>query len=175
MTSVDLAVMFGLVALLFLVVPLLELFLIVQVAGATSTLATVALLVLVSIAGTFLIRWQGVGLARKLMLTVRSGRLPRTELIDGALLLVAGTLLLTPGFLTDLVGLSLLLPPVRAVLRPFALDAVRRMADPHRHGRVRVWSGVVDVGEVRPDQPTAGSRPVLDLGAHERRIEPDGR
>jgi UPF0716 protein FxsA len=167
--------MSALVALLFLVVPLVELFLIVQVAGTVGAWNTIALLVLISIAGTLLIRWQGIELARRLMTTVRQGRLPRFELVDGALLVVAGALLLTPGFLSDLVGVLLLLPPVRALLRPMALDAVRRMATPRTGSRVRVWTSVVDVDEVRPDQPSAGSRPVLDIGAHERRTEPDGR
>lgn len=167
--------MFGLVALLFLVVPLLELFLIVQAAGSFGALPTIALLVLVSVAGTLLIRWQGTSLARSLVATVQRGRIPRTELVDGALLLVAGTLLLTPGFLTDVVGLALLLPPVRALLRPVALDAVRRMATPRPGARVRVWSGVIDVDEVRPDQPTAGPGHVLDLGDDQRRPERDGR
>jgi UPF0716 protein FxsA len=167
--------MFGLVALLFLVVPVVELFLIVQVAGAIGTVETIALLVLISIAGTLLIRWQGIELARKLVTTVHQGRLPRNELVDGALLLVAGVLLLTPGFLSDVVGVALLLPPVRALLRPVTLGAVRRLATPKAGSRVQVWTQVVDVDEVRPDQPSAGSRPVLDLGTHERRTEPDGR
>ena len=167
--------MFGLVALLFLVVPVVELFLILQVADAVGGWNTIAALILISIAGTLLIRWQGIELARRLMATVGRGGLPRNELVDGALLLVAGTLLLTPGFLSDVIAVALLLPPVRALLRPLALHAVRRMATPTSSPRVRVWSRVVDVDEVRPDQPSAGSRPVLDLGTHERRTEPDGR
>jgi UPF0716 protein FxsA len=166
--------MFGLVAILFLVLPLLELFVIVQVAGMAGTLNTVALLVLISVVGTLLIKWQGVGLARRLMSTLNQGRLPRSELLDGAMLLVAGTLLLTPGFVTDALGLALLLPPVRAALRPIALDAARRLAT-RQTTRMWVRAGVVDVDEVRPDQPTAGSRPVLDFGDHERRPEADGR
>jgi UPF0716 protein FxsA len=167
--------MFGLVALLFLVVPLVELFFIVQVAGGIGTWNTIALLVLISVAGTLLIRWQGIELVRRLLGTVRQGRLPRNELLDGGMLLVAGTLLLTPGFVTDAVGVALLVPPVRALLRPVALNAVRRMATPSSGSRVRVWTRVVDVDEVRTDQPSAGSRPVLDLGTQERRTEPDGR
>ena len=62
--------MFGLVALLFLIVPVAELFVIVQVAGAAGVLNTISLLVLVSIAGTLLIRWQGIELARRLMATI---------------------------------------------------------------------------------------------------------
>lgn len=167
--------MFGLLALLFLVVPVVELFVIVQVAGAIGAWQTVAGLIVISIGGTLLIRWQGVELLRRLLATVQRGRLPHTELLDGAMLLVAGTLLLTPGFVTDIVGVALLLPPVRALLRPVALDAVRRAATRRPGSRVRVFTSVVDVDEVRPDQPSAGSRPVLDVGTHERRTEPDGR
>lgn len=167
--------MFGLVALLFLIVPVAELFVIVQVAGVAGVLNTISLLVLVSIAGTLLIRWQGIELVRRLMSTVQQGRLPQRELIDGGLLLLAGLLFFVPGFLSDVLGVALLLPPVRALLRPVAVDAVRRLARPRAGQRVRVWHTVVDVDEVRPDQPSAGSRPVLDVGAHERRTEPDGR
>lgn len=167
--------MFGLLALLFVVVPVVELFLIVQVAGSIGGWETIAGLVLISIAGTLLMRWQGIELVRRLLATVQRGRLPRDELLDGAMLLVAGALLLAPGFLTDIVAVALLLPPVRAMLRPLALDAVRRMSAPSAGPRVRVWGRVVDVDEVRPDQPSAGSRPVLDIGTHERRTEPDGR
>ena len=166
--------MFGLVALLFLVVPLVELFVVVQVAQATGTLATIGLLIVVSVAGTVLIKHQGVGLARRLATTVQQGRLPQVELLDGAMLLVAGTLLLTPGFVTDLVGLALLLPPVRSLARPWLLHAARRMAAPRPGARTR-GTGVVDVDEVRIDHHTVGSRPVLDFGDHERRPQPDGR
>jgi UPF0716 protein FxsA len=167
--------MFGLVALLFLVVPLLELFVIVRVAGAIGTWETIGLLIAVSVAGTLLLRWQGLGLLRSLMDTLRRGGLPHKQLVDGALLIVAGTLLLTPGFLTDIVGLGLLLPPVRALVRPFVLDAARRAAMPRAGSRVRVWSSVVDVDEVRPDQNTAARRQALGSGDHERSAEPDGR
>jgi UPF0716 protein FxsA len=167
--------MFGLVALFFLVVPVIELFVIVQVAGVAGAWTTIAALILISIAGTLLIRWQGIELARRLMATVQQGRLPRNELVDGALLLVAGVLLLLPGFLSDIVAVLLLVPPVRALLRPPTLAAARRMATPRAGSRVRVWTSVVEVDEVRPDQSSAGSRPVLDIGTHERRTEPDGR
>jgi UPF0716 protein FxsA len=165
--------MFGLVVLALLVVPLLELFVIVQVAGHLGVLATLAALVLVSVAGTVLIRWQGLGLARRFMATVSAGRLPRSELIDGALLLFAGALLLTPGFLTDVAGLALMLPPVRAVLRPVVIAAARRMATPRPGARARVWGGVIDVDEVRAEPP--GAAHALDPGPHERRSARDGR
>ena len=167
--------MSGLLALLLLVVPVVELFLIVQVASYAGALNTIVLLIGISIAGTMLIRWQGMELARRLTATVRQGRIPRDEAVDGGLILLAGALLVTPGFLSDVLGLLLLLPPVRALIRPAASRAVRRMATPGPNRRVRVWTNVVDVDERPAPGPTAGSRSVLDVGSHERRTEPDGR
>lgn len=103
--------------LIFLVIPLVELYLIIQVGAAIGALNTIALLILVALAGGFLMKREGLGVARRIQSQVRGGHVPARELVDGFLILFGGALLLAPGFLTDLLGLGLLIPPVRAVVR----------------------------------------------------------
>jgi len=105
-------------ALLFLVVPLLELFVIIQVGQAIGALNTVGLLLLDSIVGGWLMKREGLATLRRFQSKLGSGHLPENELIDGFMILFGGALMLTPGFLSDLLGIVLLLPPVRAVIRP---------------------------------------------------------
>lgn len=128
--------MVGLLFLAFLVVPFLELFVILQVGGAIGALNTVGLLILVSAVGAWLVKREGLSVLRRAQARVQSGGVPATELIDGVLILFAGALLLTPGFLTDVVGVLLLVPPVRAGLRAGTTNALRR-----RVGRGRIGSG----------------------------------
>ena len=73
-----------------------------------------------SVAGAWLVKREGIGVLRRAREQVQAGRVPGSELVDGVLILFAGALLLTPGFLTDLIGILLLVPPVRAVLRAAA-------------------------------------------------------
>jgi UPF0716 protein FxsA len=109
-------VMLFLVAL-FIVVPLVELAVIIQVGSWLGVVDTLALLILISVLGAWLVKRQGVGLVRRVQAELAAGRVPGSALVDGALLLVAGVLLLVPGFVTDAFGLLLLLPPVRAGIR----------------------------------------------------------
>jgi UPF0716 protein FxsA len=111
----------GVLFLLFLVVPIAELAVIVQVGQSIGTLNTIALLVLVSVVGAALVKREGLGVLRRVQRPVGRGEVPGRELADGFLVLFGGALLLTPGFLSDAVGLALLLPPVRAVVRPVLL------------------------------------------------------
>jgi len=102
---------------LFLVVPLVELYVILQVGQEIGALNTVALLVLDSILGTVLLRSQGRAVWRRFNEALAAGRPPAREVVDGVLVIFGGALLLTPGFLTDLFGILLLAPPTRAVIR----------------------------------------------------------
>lgn len=104
---------------LFIVVPIAELAIIIQVGQEIGVLATVAVLVLDSILGSLLMRSQGRAAWRRFTEATSAGRPPAGEVIDGALVLLGGAFLLTPGFISDLFGLALLLPPSRAVIRGF--------------------------------------------------------
>ena len=110
----------------FLVVPIVELYVLIQVGHAIGVLPTVALLVADAVLGAALVRWQGRKTWAAFRAATAAGRLPTTEVADGALVIFGGALLLTPGFTTDLLGLLCVLPPTRAVLRRVALAVLTR-------------------------------------------------
>ena len=103
--------------LLFIIVPIAELYVIIKIGGAIGILPTIGLLILDSVLGAALMRAQGRAAWRRFNAAMTEGRVPGREVIDGALVIFGGALLLTPGFLTDLLGLILLLPPTRALVR----------------------------------------------------------
>jgi UPF0716 protein FxsA len=125
-------------ALVFLLVPVAELYVIYKVGDAIGVLPTFLLLALDSVLGSLLLRAQGRAVWRRFNEAMAAGRIPHREVIDGVLVIFGGAFLLTPGFLTDIAGLLLLIPPTRAFVRRIA---VRRL------GR-RVAAGVAD----RPDR-----------------------
>lgn len=103
--------------LVFIVVPVLELWVLWQIGSAIGILPTIALLLLDSVLGAALMRWQGRAAWMRFNGALAEGRVPGKEVIDGVLVIFGGALLLTPGFLSDFLGLMLLLPPTRAVIR----------------------------------------------------------
>ena len=109
--------MAGLLFIVLIVIPIAELWIIVQFAQAIGVLETIGLLILISIAGAFLLKQQGMATWRRMQATLARGEMPGREMTDAFLVLLGGALLLTPGFLTDVVGLVLLLPPSRAALK----------------------------------------------------------
>ena len=117
--------MLPLLVVLFITVPILELFVILQIGDAIGLWWTIGLLIADSILGSMLMRSQGRAAWRRFNEALRSGRPPAREVLDGVLVIFGGALLLTPGFVTDIVGLTFLLPPTRAVVRAFL---VRRFA-----------------------------------------------
>ncbi len=125
--------MAALLVLVFLVVPLVELYLIIQVGSAIGALNTIVLLVVMAAAGGWLVKREGLGVLRRIQSQLQGGRLPGRDLVDAFLILFAGALMLTPGFLTDVVGLALLLPPVRSVVRTTLGHRVsKHLLDRHR-------------------------------------------
>ena len=102
---------------LFIVVPLAELYVILKVGDAIGALWTILLLAADSVLGSLLLRAQGRSAWHRFNETMAAGRVPHRELIDGVLIVFGGAFLITPGFLTDIVGLLLLLPPTRSVIR----------------------------------------------------------
>jgi UPF0716 protein FxsA len=119
---------------LFIVVPLAELYVILKVGDAIGVVPTIALLALDSVLGSMLLRAQGRAVWRRFNEALGAGRMPHREVMDGVLVIFGGAFLITPGFITDIVGLVLLLPPTRSLVRRWL---VRRL------GR-RVSVGVVD-------------------------------
>ncbi|MGE0877106.1 MAG: FxsA family protein [Acidimicrobiia bacterium] len=109
--------MFAVLVLLFVVFPIAELYVIVQVAHQIGVVDTLGLLLLVSLVGAWLVKRAGMGVWRRVQLQLAQGTVPSRDLVDGLLVLVAGVMMLAPGFITDVLGLSLLFPPVRALVR----------------------------------------------------------
>jgi UPF0716 protein FxsA len=120
--------------LLLIIVPIAEIALIIQVGEWIGVWWTIALLLADAVLGSLLLRTQGRAVWRRFSAAVSEGRIPHREVLDGVLVIFGGAFLITPGFLTDIVGVLLLLPPTRALIRRLL---VRRL------GR-RVAVGVVD-------------------------------
>ena len=105
--------MFSRLFLLFAMVPLAELWLLMELAKRTNWLTTIAVVLTTGLVGISLVRWQGINTWREIQRQLASGKSPSRSIVSGVLILVAGALLLTPGLITDTLGFLLLIPPVR--------------------------------------------------------------
>ena len=106
-----------LLVILLIVVPILELYVIIQVGQAIGVVPTLILLLADALLGSWLLKREGRSAWRRFNAALAARRFPGKEVADGVLIVIGGTLLLTPGFLTDIFGLFLLLPPTRAIAR----------------------------------------------------------
>jgi UPF0716 protein FxsA len=129
-------------ALLFIVLPLVEIYVAVQVSHVVGTLGTMGLLLLLSLSGIWLTKLAGFGVIARIRSQLAAGRMPANELIDGGLVLTGGVLLVVPGFVTGLAGLLLLFPPTRQ----FARNAFKRRFV----GRVTYLGPGTDNGRLDP-------------------------
>ena len=107
---------FHLLLLLFVTVPIAEIYLMLEIGGAIGVIPTVGLVVFTAVAGAALVRAQGFSTIAQVRGSLEAGEVPAVAIIEGVFLLVAGALLLTPGFLTDAVGFGCLVPPLRRAL-----------------------------------------------------------
>ncbi|MGH2805962.1 MAG: FxsA family protein [Actinomycetota bacterium] len=180
--------MMPLLIVLLIAVPFLELFVIVQVAEGIGIFPTIVLLLVVSIAGGWLLKQQGTATWRRMRATMQRGEMPTDEATDGALILLGGALLLTPGFVTDFVGLAFLVPPSRRIVkrgarRTLGAIARRRSASRSRRGsdtsrsRRAVYDASVTNVRRKPSDPSGGSSrppvPPQTLPSSERRVGED--
>ena len=148
----------GLVVLLLIIgVPIAELYVFVQMSHAVGFFASLAVLAAVSVVGGWIVRRQGLRVWRRSNEQVRQGSVPSNEIVDGALLLLAGALLLTPGFITDALGILLLLPPVRLAVRAFVNRRARR-----RRIATATYSGPL------PRSGPFSPHGVIDVGSDDR-------
>jgi UPF0716 protein FxsA len=111
---------------IFILVPIAELYVIIKVGEAIGLLPTLLLLLADAVLGSMLLRHQGRAAWIRFNRALAEGRLPHKEVFDGVLVIMGGALLLTPGFLTDILGLILLIPPTRALVRAISARFVRR-------------------------------------------------
>jgi UPF0716 protein FxsA len=138
---------------LFIVVPLAELYVILKVGDAIGAVPTIALLAADSVLGSMLLRAQGRSVWRRFNETMAGGRVPHRELIDGVLVIFGGAFLITPGFLTDIVGLVLLIPPSRALVRRLVARRLGRRIVGARDGRTRGEPFDVEGSATEYDEP----------------------
>lgn len=165
--------MFGLLLLAFLIVPIIELYLFVEVSNQIGFAAALLWIVGVSIVGAWLVKREGMSAFRRANQKVAAGEVPTDELITGILILFAGALMLTPGFLTDAVGMLLLFPPSRALVRRrlrgrFATGPIvigGRFGGPGGFGSGGFGTG--GFGSGGPDSPGDGASDVWDVDSWE--------
>ena len=143
--------MFFRLLLLFTLVPLVELWLLIEIGRLTGVLPTVALVFATGALGAWLARSQGLATLAKVRRETAEGRMPATALVDGLLILIAGAVLLTPGLLTDVFGFFLLIPAGRSLIRKSVAERFKRSVE---SGRTVI---VVDDYQVRTDP--SGSDP----------------
>jgi len=152
---------------LFVIVPAVELALLIEVGSRIGTGATLGLIVATGVVGAWLARRQGIGVFQRLQEETRAGRLPADPLVDGAFVLVAGALLMTPGSLTDAIGFLCLVPGVRTLVKRRVRESLERAA---REGRLHVHT--MDGGGVYGGDPFAPPRQEKVVREVERRDSP---
>lgn len=154
--------------LIFVAVPIIEIALFIQVGGAIGLWPTLGIVILTAVIGTTLMRRQGIATLNRLQSSLAEGRNPADPMAQGAMILVAGVLLLTPGFFTDALGLALLLPPVR--------NGLIRWASSHVVASAGFYSASTD-GQTRHAQPADtidGEYSVVDDAPGPKKGRPSG-
>ena len=157
--------MCGVLALLFLVIPAVEIFVILQVGSLLGLWPTLAVIAVTAVLGAWLTRRQGFAAVRQLQASMLTGQKIGGSLLEAALILVAGVLMLTPGFVTDVVGFALLIPPSREIIaRSLRRSLDRRIA----RGDMMVFQGSpLPFGQKRrpgrDDGDDDGRPPVIDV------------
>lgn len=111
--------------LLILALPIIEIALFIMVGGAIGLLPTLAIVILAGVVGMLALRWQGISTLTKLRTSMNGGELPARSVADAMMIGVAGVLLVIPGFFSDILGLLLLLPPVRSAIYAWLRSRVR--------------------------------------------------
>jgi UPF0716 protein FxsA len=112
---------------LFIVVPLLELYILIKIGGALGAFQTVALVVLTALLGVVLVRFEGLKTLQQIRQSLSQGIVPAEEMVDGVLIFIGGILLITPGVLTDLFALVLLIPYTRTIFKRWLRRRFDRM------------------------------------------------
>lgn len=143
---------FSVLFLLLLLVPLVEIYFLIQVGRVIGAVPTIALVVFTALLGAMLLRFQGWTTLQRTRLSMAQGQLPAIEMMEGVLLLFAGILLLMPGFFTDAIGFLLLVPPLRrALIRRFLSRSAGPPPRPPGGGQQRHRDPYTIEGEYRRD------------------------
>jgi UPF0716 protein FxsA len=166
--------MLPLLIFLFVVGPIAELAVLITVGQTIGVTWTILLVILVSVVGAWLARREGTIAWRRFQSALTEGRMPTTEVADGAMILLAGALMLTPGFISDVLAIGLLIPPIRAVARRYLVQAlIRRSLRRTVIGGIgglgdtgRRWGGPGTIdGHARTSRPGSSTTGQADSGA----------
>ena len=149
----------ALLVALFIVVPIVEIWAIIEIGSLIGVWPTVALLIADAVLGSLLLRHQGRGAWRRFNQAISERRFPGREVADGLLIAIGGTLLLTPGFVTDIFGAILLIPPTRAIVRRLMRGYVTRR--------------FLIVGMPGPGSQPGSSRREYDYESTAEEVDPD--
>lgn len=124
--------------ILFTAVPLLELMILIELGKAVGLAPTIGIVLLTGAIGAWAARTQGFYVLSRIQNEMAQQRLPATQLVDGAMILAGGLLLITPGLLTDFTGFALMVPAVRAIIRGWLMKKFEKMI---REGKVHIYHG----------------------------------
>jgi len=139
------------ILLLFIVIPLAEIYVLLQVGHLIGALPTIGLVIVSALLGSALLRHQGMATLARIRDSMDQGRLPALELVEGAVLLVAGALLLTPGFITSSIGLACMIPPVRSRLARWIISHRMRQRPPPPGGGTQDGGNTIEGDFTRRD------------------------
>ncbi|WP_455222604.1 FxsA family protein [Kaarinaea lacus] len=146
---------FAILLALFFIIPIIEIYLLIEIGSIIGSFATIFAVVFTAVLGAWLLRIQGFSTLRRLQQTAAQGGIPAIEMLEGAMLLIAGALLLTPGFFTDALGFLCLVPPIRRTIAVWFFQRIFRFpgggssqggshqsqSKPHHHHRPDVIEG----------------------------------
>ncbi|GBE06254.1 MAG TPA: FxsA family protein [Nitrospirae bacterium] len=118
--------MFFKLFLLFVIIPVIELSLLIKVGSIIGTLNTIVIIMLTAVIGAYMVRMEGLGILYRIQQNMHEGIFPAEELINGLMILIAGALLLTPGFLTDITGFLIVFPASRNIIKKIAKRYIRK-------------------------------------------------
>ena len=152
-----------LILLAFIIIPIIEIALFLEVGGRIGVLNTILMIVVTAMIGTWLLRSQGLQTLQRAQQSLNQNVFPVTEVFDGLCLLAAGALLLTPGFVTDGVGFLLFIPGVRLILRAFAWSILAKS------GKTGAWTQANDPG--KPDDTGPGGSGPTTIDGKYREID----
>lgn len=124
--------MFFKLFLLFAVIPVVELALLIQIGSIIGTFNTIAIVILTAITGAYMVKLEGIGVFSRMQRDMAQGIFPADELLNGVLILVAGALLLTPGFFTDILGFLMVFPGSREIIKKIVKRYLERHMDMRR-------------------------------------------
>ncbi|NKC00993.1 MAG: hypothetical protein GKR90_21205 [Pseudomonadales bacterium] len=153
--------------LIFFLTPILEMYLLIEVAGYINTLPTIFLVMLTAVIGVALLKHQGLATLTRGVGRLNRGEIPATEMAEGILLGIAGALLITPGFVTDGVGFLLLFPPSRALIAKQLLARVQLSGASSAHFSASASGSQGPSPSVNPDSPE-GNKPITIEGDFEK-------